>query len=303
MKEEVYTEQTAWGSRFSIRRASWGAVFSGMFVTIVLQVMLTLLGTAIGAATLDSMRQQSSSQGMAIGSGIWLLVTGLISIWIGACVAGRLSGGPERADGLIHGIVSWSASTVGMLLAVAAFGGALLSGTGALISGALAIGASTQGGQAEIASFQDQLRAVLPQSGSLLPPTGRTSGAPAPGKLTELSQQDSELSAALARMQNNPADANTERQAVVNLLTSKHGMSHDDAESLLNQWDQQFRQARTQAGQSAESVGTAAAHGIAKGALWGFIALFLGLLAAAWGGWAGTASLGPYIETKTRVAG
>lgn len=303
MNQEVRVEETpGWTPAASlVRRVSWGAIFAGMFVTIVLQIMLTLLGTAVGASSIDPLRQQDPGRGLAIGSAIWLLVTSLISIWMGACVAGRLSGGPLRTDGLLHGVVSWSVSTVGMILALATVGGALLGATGGLLGGALAIGSSSQGKTTTLTSLEDQLKQILPQAGPLLPPTGRNENNRAPGNLTAFAQQDAELSAVLARLESNGGAAKSaaDRDQAVNLLSSRHGLSQQDANNLLNDWDQQFQQARAQAGPEARQAGSAAARGVAQGSLWGFIALILGLLAAASGGWAGVASLPPYEELRT----
>jgi hypothetical protein len=145
-----------------------------------------------------------------------------------------------------------------------------------------------------MASVQDVVKGFFLQSGSLLPPTGRTApGQQVPGQLTELAQQDPELAAALARLETNggASQSSQDRDQVTNLLISKHNLSQKDAANLVSQWDQQFQQARAQTGQKAKQVGQAAAQGVSQGALWSFIALLLGLLVAAWGGWAGTASL------------
>src|SRR4051812_30573732 len=116
MREEVVVESPVGRPAPSwVKRVSWGAIFAGLFVTIVLQIMLTLLGVAVGLAQVEPLQGETPTKGLAIGSGIWVLVSSLISIWVGACVSGRLSGGPRRADGLLHGIVTWSVSTVAML--------------------------------------------------------------------------------------------------------------------------------------------------------------------------------------------
>ncbi len=259
-----------------------------MFVTIVLQIMFTLLGIAVGIATLQPSEQPASGNQWLTASGIWLLVTGLISMWVGSCIAGRLSGGPRRADGMLHGIVSWSVSMVAMFALLATSVGAILGGTASLVGNAIS-SYSAQGGQGGAASIEDQVKGLFPHSGALLPPTGRTEGQQAPGNLSAMAQQDSDLAAALGRMESKGGAAKDtqDRNQVVNLLTTKHNLSQQDAQNLVNQWDQQFQQARGQAHQ----VGRAAAHGLEWGSFWGFIALILGLLVAAWGGWAGTASL------------
>src|SRR2546423_8363769 len=169
MKEEVLVESAPAPSR--VRRASWGAIFAGTFVTIVLQSMLTLLGVSLGLATLRPFQDQNTTQNLALGSAIWLLVSGLISLWIGACIAGRLSGGPLRADGMLHGIVTWSVATVAMLFLVATTAGALFGGFGSLLASA---GADAQTGQSGgVAALQESLNHMFHQGKEARPPTGR----------------------------------------------------------------------------------------------------------------------------------
>ena|ERR1051325_155896 len=280
------------------RRVSWGAIFAGFFVTMVIQLTLTLLGAAVGAASLDGFRSQPSGQRVAITSGIWLLVTGLISIWVGACVAGRLSGGPRRADGLIHGIVAWSFSTCVTLALLATTIGATLGGTGALLGGALSLGNLTKNDQTS-PPLEEQVKNLFPQAGPLLPPTGRTeqNASQPPGKLTELAQKDPQLSAALADMEKKggASQAAEDRDKIVNRLTSQHNMDQQEAGNLVQQWDQEIQKAKAQTEQKPDQSANVA-HGVASGALWGFVALLLGLIFAAWGGWVGTATLPAYVE-------
>jgi hypothetical protein len=232
MSTDIIVRKTQVSSAPSLaRRVSWGAIFAGLFVTIVIQLLFTFLGLAIGLVSIDPLRDQSATHHLAIGAGIWLLVTGLISIWIGSCVAGRLCGGPLQSDGLIHGIVTWSVSTCVTMFLLATTAGALLGGTGALWSGALAIGGTVAGQDTTTAALQDSLPTIFPQAtGTRLSPTGRTDNSPS-AQPAQADQQN----------QNQPVEK--------------------------------------------------PARGVSQGALWACIALFLGLLAAASGGWMGTASL------------
>jgi hypothetical protein len=133
----------------------------------------------------------------------------------------------------------------------------------------------------------------------LLPPTGRTEqGAQPPGKLTELSQQDAQLSATLNDMEKKggAAQDTEDRDKAVNILTTQHQMDQQQAGNLVQQWDQESQRARTQTDQNATNTGDTGTRKVASGAIWGFVALLLGLIFAAWGGWVGTASLPAYVE-------
>jgi hypothetical protein len=301
MSEQIaYVENTAPGvAPAGVRRVSWGAIFAGVFLAIILQIMLTLLGVAIGITSFQSSLQPAIRE-IATASGIWLVVTALISTWVGAWVAGRLAGGPRRSDGLIHGIVTWSLATTVTIFLLATAVGAALGGMSSLLGNVISSTSSSQGGQNAAANTAQGLS---PQAEALLPPTGRSENPQVPGKLTQLAAQDPELAAAITRMESkggasrSPAD----RDLVIRLLTTKHQFNQQDAENLVNQWDQQFQKVRSSTGQKAEQAGNAAATDVSKTALWGFITLALGLIFAAWGGWAGTASLPRTVEAVTIV--
>ncbi len=91
----------------AIKRVSWGAILAGSVVAIVTQIMLSLLGLAIGLATINPATETNPLGGLGTGTGIWLAVSTIIAFLIGGYVAARLSGLPRRQDGIWHGIVTW----------------------------------------------------------------------------------------------------------------------------------------------------------------------------------------------------
>jgi len=129
------------------KRVSWGAVFAGLVIGLAINLVLSLLGVALGASTIDPMRGDTPGKGIAIGAGIWLLISGLISTYIGARLAAYLSGSVRKADGALHGILTWGAATL-----LTAF--LLTSAMGSLIGGAMGVVGHAAGGagQAAVAS-------------------------------------------------------------------------------------------------------------------------------------------------------
>lgn len=301
MNEELYLEPTLSRSpAFLYRRISWGAVFAGLMVSIVTQLTLTLLGVTIGAATVDPLQEQDPTKGLALGSAIWLLATGLISMFFGAYIAGRLSGGPRRADGLLHGVVTWSAATLAMIFLAVTATGTLVGGLGRLVGGAMSKAPSSQGSaqSSSMASVEEKVKELFPQTEALLP-TGRGQPETPAGTLSNLAKDDAQLAAALAKMETHggAAQSPSDRDEALNLLVTKHGMEQQQAMNMITQWDQQIQQTKAQAEEKARQVGDVAANKLSQGALWAFIALLLGGSIAAWGGWVGTASLPRRIET------
>lgn len=304
MREEIYSETlTARSPAFLFRRVSWGAIFAGVIVTIVIQLTLTLLGVAIGAGTIDPLQESNPAHGLAMGSAVWLLVTGLVSLFIGAFVAGRLCGGPRQPDGMLHGVVTWSVSTLVTIFAIASTAGMVLGGLGSLIGNALQTGAQVGGNE----QVQEQAKSIFPRVQSLLQPTGRSAGNESGNQtgnqtnLTAIAATDPQIAAALFKMekQGGAAESQNERDQIVNQLTSQHGMTQQQASDLVTQWDQEFQSKKQQFEQKARETGDVAARKTSQGAWWGFGALVLGLVVSAWAGWVGTGSL-PARFTETR---
>ncbi len=94
------------------RRISWGAIFAGTLVAIAVQLLLTLLGLAIGAWAVNPAAGTQGMQGVGIGAGIWALLSFIIALFCGGWVAGRMSGLGNKLDGLLEGFIVWGAVTV-----------------------------------------------------------------------------------------------------------------------------------------------------------------------------------------------
>ena len=95
------------------KRISWGAVLAGVITALALQLVLSLLGVAVGASTIDPMREGTpEASSLGIGAGLWWVASALLSVFAGGWVAGRLAGVPVRTDGLLHGFVTWGLSTL-----------------------------------------------------------------------------------------------------------------------------------------------------------------------------------------------
>jgi hypothetical protein len=112
-------------------RVRWGAEFAGLVVALALQAVLTLLGAAIGLSTMDD----GAGRGLGIGAAIWVILSVLISLYVGGLVTGHLAGVLTRGDGALHGILMWGLSTI---LAVYL----LASGVSGILGGAVQLAAS-----------------------------------------------------------------------------------------------------------------------------------------------------------------
>ena len=130
MKEEFIAAEVTEVHRPFYRHVSWSAIAAGLAVAMVVQIILTMLGVSIGAATVQPLEERNPVEGLGVGAGIWWFVTGLISLFVGAFVAGRLAGVFRRKDGALHGFLMWSTATVVAFVIAGMAGG--FFGTGAM---------------------------------------------------------------------------------------------------------------------------------------------------------------------------
>jgi hypothetical protein len=275
VREELYTEVTE-RAPATLKRISWGAIFAGAVTVLAIQLALNVLGISIGAAVFEP-RQGDSLSGMGLGAGIWLVVSALVALFAGGWVAGRLSGIPNRTDGMLHGFVTWGVATL-------VFAFLLTTAVGNMIGGAAGI----LGRTAQAAAPQ-LTRAVQQQTGM----------APA-----EVSQQAADVLSD-QRFQNwikavaadRPVQPQ-ERQQVVSLVAEKRGVDQAQAEQLVARWEQSARDARSKLAASGEEAGDS----IAKAAGWTFLMLLLGALAGSLGGAAGAPRYPAAPARPSRVA-
>ena len=70
--------------RFNLNRVSWGAIIAGLFLALVTYLFLGVLGTAVGAGSIDAMGDRNPLAGFGTGAGIWVGASTLIALAVGA---------------------------------------------------------------------------------------------------------------------------------------------------------------------------------------------------------------------------
>src|SRR3954454_7006597 len=103
----IENEPTETVGNGAFKRVSWGAIFAGVVVTVVLQLLFTLLAVGIGAAKVEPLQQADPGKGLGVGAAMWFFVSTLIAVYVGARVAGHLSGSAPSSDRMLHGILTW----------------------------------------------------------------------------------------------------------------------------------------------------------------------------------------------------
>ncbi len=327
----TYENRPDLGRLSAAKRISWSAVFAGVLVAIVTQMLLTLLGVGIGLGSIDPVEEQNPTAGLGIGSAIWYIVSSLLSLFAGGWVAGRLASAPRLFDGVIHGVLTWSLVTLLTVYLLSTAVGRIIGGASRLI-GNLASAAGS--GIAQVApdlkdAAQDQLR----QNGVDLDLTDlknevnqvlRETGKPGlrPEALERQAQQaTNQAGNAAERAASNPQGADEtadgvidqfikrgegvadqiDRNAAVNVVMKRTGKSRAEAEQVVDNWTKTYQQARVKFDQTkkeaeiqARHVADDAASAASKAAIFGFLGLVVGVVAAGFGAKVGTDSKDDY---------
>src|SRR5690349_14763859 len=133
-----------------INRISWGAVFSGVFIALVTQLLLNMLGIGIGFGTLEPLGSDNpSTQAFSIGAALWWGISGIIAAFVGGYAAGRLCGRPKESTAGWHGVTTWAVTTLVVIYL-------LTTAVGSIVGGAFTAFNSTVGGLGKAASTMAQ---------------------------------------------------------------------------------------------------------------------------------------------------
>lgn len=292
-------------------RLSWGAILAGCALSLVTYLILSVLGTAIGAGSIDPLHEANPVSGLGTGAGIWLIASTIVSVVVGAFVAGRTA----TVRGGLHGLLSWaltSLATTWLVAGLAASAAGAVTGVvgkGVDLAGqgiAAAAPAVTKGVKDELQQqgisfdwndMRNQLDTLLRQTGkpALNPDQlsaqakasaqdGKDVAAQAAG--TPQAAGD-ELSAWFDRVRaaGKPAIDAADRDALVNIIAARTGKSQEEAGQIADNYIATYKQAMARydelkrtAEQKAREAADVAAHGIARAA-WG--TLFMLILGAA----------------------
>jgi hypothetical protein len=304
----------------AVRRISWAAIFAGIIIVLVIQLTLSLFGIGIGASTIDPLQGETpTASSFSIGAAIWWVVVSIIALFAGGWVAGRLAGMPQETDGLLHGFITWGASTLVAVYFLTSAAGSILTGTFGVMGDALA---ATGQGMAALApnisgmatkKFEEtdlSWKKIQEEARLLLQQTGKKDLQPQSlGKNTEKAsenmkesvkesaanpqQADEELIPLLERMmkKGDKVASEIDKDAIANVLVARTDMTKQEAERTVEGWVATYEKATTkynelkgQAKQQALEAADATAEAVSQASIWTFIALIFGASAAGIGG-------------------
>lgn len=254
---------------FHLKNISWGAIFAGVAVALVVQVLLTMLGVGIGLATLDpGTGDNPSLTTFSVVSAGWYAVSGIVAAFAGGLVAARMSGKDIAQLGGLHGLVAWAVTTLMVLYL-------LTSSIGSVIGGTFSGVATAVGGVSQTVA-----ETAAPALADANPLDALERQVQASGNDPE-ALRAAAVNAMRALATSDEAGMEAARQQAVQALANARSIPVPEAEAQVAQMEQQYRETVAQAEEMATETADAAAKTVSTGALAAFVALLAGA-AAAW---------------------
>jgi hypothetical protein len=268
-----------------INEISWGAVFAGVAVALVTQLLLNMLGLGIGVATLDPGTPDNPEiRTFSVGAGLWWTVSGILAAVAGGYTAGRLAGRPKESTCAWHGLIAWAISTLVIFYLLTSAVGNIIGGAFSAATGALGQAASTAAQTAAPAIAQS----ADPFAG--IERAVRGSGT------DPAAARDAAVAALRAALTGDQAQAQAARENAARAIAQAQNISIEQAREQVVRYEQQYRQAVEQARRQAVEAAQVASTVVSRAALLGFFALVLGAIAAWFGGRAG--AIEPTITSR-----
>jgi hypothetical protein len=253
---------------------SWRAVLAGVVVALVVQVLLAVLGGAIGLAFVDPTESGNPDIGvMGVVAIIWWTLSGILAAWAGGVTAGRLCGRPATTTAAWHGLVAWAATALVVFYLLTTAVGSIVGGAfgllgnvaGAAAGSATAVAPAVTDAVDPFGSVQTSLNDALGVSD---PDAGRAAIA--------------DMLRAAFTAEGDEAGAATDRAAEA--LARATRTTPEEARAQIETWKADFDAAVTRAETQAREAADAARKAASAAGIVSVIALVFGALAGWFGG-------------------
>lgn len=262
------------------RRISWGAIFAGVLIAIIIQVTMNVLGLAVGSAVVDP-TEASNPIGPVFSTGavIWIASSTLIGIFAGGFVSAHLAGVPDELDAVLHGLLTWALGTVLIFFMLSTTASSVLSGVSTLVAEGIGlIGANVEEVAPEVLEAFDVRDTLI---ASIEEEVGEVDG---------VNSTNTELIlavATLAQMDAESENINESRQVAIDLLVEQTELTPAEARSTVDDWEEQYRRAIANADEVAEEAAANFADALAATSGILFLTLIVGAFAGGAGGFVG----------------
>ncbi len=114
----------------------WKSVIAGVFISIMSYLILAALGAGVvGSAAQSVIEHEKNGSALATGSGLWLGLSAVISLFLGSYFTVRMSKSQTNKMGAAHGFVVASVFFILLVIEAGSVVGGLAQGLGHLAAG------------------------------------------------------------------------------------------------------------------------------------------------------------------------
>jgi hypothetical protein len=135
-------------------------------LSTIVYLIMSVLGTAIGASLLAPMSKPDVLRGFGFGSGVWVILTTVVAGFVGSYYAGRCA----PVLGWLHGLLSWSVMTLLIVYGMTSLVTGVVSTAGSVAATSAQVGATaanqTGGPNQVIDSAKQQVQAAVASAAS-----------------------------------------------------------------------------------------------------------------------------------------
>lgn len=242
----------------------WGAIIGGLVSGTASYLLLSLLGVAIGLTAVDPQAAEPVGA-VPLATGIWTGLSMLVGAFVGGYVAGHMSGLSRSGDGMLHGFVSWGATTLLYTVLMVSALGTVLGGTFKILSEGMQGATQAAGGSGNI---MEQLAGTISSSGQ---------GAVNTQTLSALQQ----------------AMTAGDRDGAIDIMVSQMGFEPERAAQVV---DRTMPLLGPDAEQTARGAAEKATNVAAAASWWLFMGLLLSLVLGMAGGAVGVRATGRRLQ-------
>jgi hypothetical protein len=143
--EHFHTASTAVVESHSHATLRWSAIIGGWMLATGIASLMYVAGLAIGFTAFDPYNAAATAKGIGTGTAMWMVLTWVVSLFLGGMFASWFDGRADQTVGSLHGVAVWGLSTAasGLLLAVGLT--QFVQGGAAILKGGAMVGASAAG--------------------------------------------------------------------------------------------------------------------------------------------------------------
>ena len=263
------------------RRISWAAIFGGVILIVIVQLLLSTLGAGIGLGTVNvNAGSTPDASTFGLGAGVWWVISSCLALLAGGYVAAWFAGVEIRFDGILHGLVAWGLATILLLYL-------LTSAVGGIIGGGFsAMGNVASGAGSTVKDAAQPLAQASGLSPDMVQQQAQAYLKPANPNPATMSPQDAqkEVASNLVTYAKGGPDAAGAKQQVIAIMAAQQHISTDEATKQFNDTAARLQQQKDRAIQAAKDSADASASAASKTSFAVFCNLLLGAIAAAIGG-------------------